>query len=235
MTDKRASVAAKNNADLYEAIFSAHGLAYRRHDFAFEALGQTPPYYSDITIQEPGRVSDLMPIIDRAIQRTGGRVGIKDSYCELDCAALGLSVLFEAEWIWRAPLHPAMDSGWSRLTTPQALTRFEQAWSENGSPATQRVFPPAMLDRPDFAFFARASGGGIDAGCIANLSNTCIGLSNVFSQDGSAATFAQAADVVAQLAPDLPVVGYESGDSLAAARKCGFDACGTLRILVPQA
>ena len=46
---------ARNNADWYEAMFAAHGLAYERSDKAFIGLDAPPPYYSNITLQAPNQ------------------------------------------------------------------------------------------------------------------------------------------------------------------------------------
>ncbi|MBV6651615.1 MAG: hypothetical protein KI789_17975, partial [Hoeflea sp.] len=72
------------------------------------------------------------------------------------------------------------------------------------------------------------------AGCIASLSDDCVGISNVFSVSNSSEVFAQATAAVSGLAPDSPIVGYESGDDLNHARDAGFSPVGDLRILVAR-
>ena len=94
-----------------------------------------------------------------------------------------------------------------------------------------RMFP-ALLARPDVFFLGEKAQGRFLAGCIANRSRDCIGLSNVFAETPSPDAFAEAADAVSALARDLPVVGYESGPMLDNAALAGFDRVGDLRVLV---
>jgi hypothetical protein len=230
VNDPRALLAAANNADLYAAMFAAHGEAFTRHDFAFESHGTAPPYYSDVTVQTPGHASDVGEMIARALRRTNRATSAKDSFCELDSVALGMRVLFEASWIWRAPQPSAMPQGWVRIETATHLAAWEAAWKASGSPTDEAMFPPTLLNRADIAFFAK--GEDVQAGCLANLSEGCVGLSNVFAKTGDA--LHEAADVVAHFAPELPSVGYESGASLQSAHDCGFTSTGDLRILVPE-
>ncbi len=91
----------------------------------------------------------------------------------------------------------------------------------------------ATFDARGFAFLGRRGADGFDAGCIANLSDGCIGVSNVFSL-ARGSGFAEAAAAVASLAPHLPVVGYAAGPVLQAALRAGFEATGDLRVLAAR-
>ena len=78
-------------------------------------------------------------------------------------------------------------------------------------------------------------GGYVDdslvAGALLNRSRTVVGLSNVFPNPGALAEgWTGLLATVVQLFPGLPIVGYESGDSLDAARDYGFTSLGPLRI-----
>jgi len=77
----------------------------------------------------------------------------------------------------------------------------------------------------------RATENGFDAGCIANRSRGVVGLSNVFSTNEPASAVYEAAAIAAStFAAGLPLVGYELGEALRAARAAGFEAAGALRV-----
>jgi hypothetical protein len=97
------------------------------------------------------------------------------------------------------------------------------------------MFPAGFLLRNDVVFLGRMARGRLVAGCIANRSDDCVGLSNVFAEEPSATTFAEAADAVAAISGDVPVVGYESGAELDHAIQASFAMTGDLRILVTRA
>jgi hypothetical protein len=152
---------------------------------------------------------------------------VKDSFAALDLP--GFETLFEAEWIARGPA-PAMAPStfeWSLVGSPIELAEFDQAHSGSD------LFVPALLQSPQVAVFGGWRDGRIQAGCVANLSGSVVGLSNVFGPDE--ALTAVWVDVVGALTarfPDMPIVGYEREYDLEAAMSCGFKAIGDLRVLV---
>mgnify|MGYP001041980332 FL=1 len=232
--DPRAIIAAHNSADLYAAMFASQGLAYERLPFAFIALDTPPPYYSDLTVQSPAHPAQVMDQIKAATLRFNGRVGIKDSFSQLDLAAFGYEILFTASWIWRDATGSALPPGWVQIGDEAGLDRWEAAWKAAGSPTPHRMFTPALLARTDVSFLTLMRNGAIQAGCIANRSSDCVGLSNVFSASPDVEAFAQAADAAGATAPGLPLVGYESGEALTQAISAGFQTIGDLRILVSR-
>ena len=117
---------------------------------------------------------------------------------------------------------------------PGDLSLWEEGWRKNGSPTDQRIFPEPILSRSDVFFLGRKSNGRFLSGCIANLSDGSVGLSNIFSESSSEDVFAEAADAVSAVNGDLPVVGYESGPELEHAARSGFDIVGDLRVLVSR-
>ena len=172
------------------------------------------------------------------VEAVGHPFTVKDSRAHLDLAPLGFRVLFDAEWIrleHDAPTHAGglLAAGWRRLTTPDELARFEDAWRAHGSPATTRVFLPALLADESVAFLAVERDAAIVAGVVANRSTHVVGLSNFFAAGPEVdAQFAGAVAAVRRSSPGLPVVGYESGEALARARREGFRAAGALRIWI---
>lgn len=225
MTDRRAVLAAGNNADLYEAVFRAQGLRFARLPDGFAALDPPSPFYGHGVVTRPGGAAGLLARLERTF---GARTAIKDSFCEIDEARR--RVLFEAQWIWRAAEGP--ESDWRRIDTPALLAAWEGAWGAT-SPTEQRMFPDTCLTDPGLAFFGRIEAGRVTAGCFVNRSAEVVGLSNVFG-DGPE-TFAEAAASAESFGAGRPIVGYERGADLEAAQKAGFETIGALRVLVPMA
>lgn len=229
-----ARLAAHNNADLYAAILTAHGLPFQRDEAAFVCLDDPPPYYSHITTLDPDAAAAQTAFVHQL--RAEGRVvrGVKDGFAMLDPDALGLRVLFDASWTWRAGRAEDMPPGWTRIGTTGDLALWHDAWRV-GCPTDHVVFPPACLDDPALAFLARRGADGIEAGCLANLSGTVVGLSNVFVAHGVPPAYPEAARAASAFGEGRPVVGYESGPALGHARAAGFEETGPLRVLVREA
>jgi hypothetical protein len=232
--DPRAVVAAKNNADIYEAVFVSHGLDFDRSDFAFSALSKPPPYYANLTILTPDRVEDCISKIKVVARQFDGAIGIKDSFCQLELVANGFEVLFTASWIWRSVEAQTEASTWQRVESDTELQAWESAWNSDGSPTPNRIFNTKMLAMPEVAFLVRKQNGKYLAGCIANISKDCVGISNVFCSSHQNDTYHEAAAAVAAVAPELPIVGYEAGEDLERACEAGFETVGGLRILVAR-
>ena len=220
MIEPRTKMAAANNADLYAAMFDAHGISYARDGHSFTAHATPPPYYSHLTCQsdDTAELHDRIATLQAAHPKG---IGIKDSFDQLSPA--NMVPLFSASWIWRAP-QPA-HSDWTRITTANALAHWETMWKAAESLTDHTMFPPALLDDTKFAVL---QSDDKLSGCIVNLSDDCAGLSNVFGP----APFADATRAAAAMAGDLPLVGYESGSQLDAATAAGFVQTGTLHILV---
>jgi hypothetical protein len=231
--DPRAIMAAKNNADLYTAVFSAHGLDFARKPYGFIGQDRPPPFYSNLSVSLPGHADTVTSELRALSKKFDAGIGVKDSFCELALKENGFAVLFEASWIWRAPVGD-VDPGWVRIDSAAGLQSWEAAWKQSGSPTPHRMFPEAILERADTIFLGHVVDGAILAGCIASLSDDCVGISNAFSVSNSSEVFAQATAAVSGLVPDSPIVGYESGDDLAHALDAGFLPVGDLRILVAR-
>jgi hypothetical protein len=233
VTDARAVAAAGNNADLYEAVFTAHALRYRREPHAFIAIDPPPPFYAGMTTTSPAETDvQTQEILRRT--KSGGGFTVKDSFSNLDGKALGMDILFEAHWLWAQPsaLLETSDPNWQRISDGDELERWELGWAGGNSPTTGRVFPDTMLSQPGIAFFGRQSGMDIRSGCIANISKDCVGISNLFSEDDQQSDYRAAVACVAQFAPTMPVVGYERGADLELMRSMGFAGVGRLTVWI---
>lgn len=144
-------------------------------------------------------------------------------------------MLFEAQWICREADAPSPETPagtrWERVRDPAVLRRWERAWNQYDIPPG--LFHPSLLDEDAVIVMAGYRDEAIVAGAIANRSATVAGLANVFSAVGDldAAWRGSVASVAAHVG-DLPLVGYERGDDLEAARRYGFALLGPLRVWI---
>jgi hypothetical protein len=230
MADTRAEKAAANNADLYEEMYRAHFSAFEKRDDAFIGLEKPPPYYSNLTVLRPHRSAQILAYLRQIGERCGGSVGFKDSFFEYDLREQGFDILFEAAWLWSSPRSTALPEGWSRIDSPSALQRWEETWKTSGSPTIAKMFPQALMARPNIAFFAKFEGPSVTAGCIGNRSADCVGVSNIFNLHGTSEIVGEATAAVAAWVPHLPLTGYATGLVLNAAMQNGFEAVGKLRV-----
>ncbi|MFE9560788.1 hypothetical protein ACFYM0_06745 [Streptomyces sp. NPDC006487] len=252
-TEELLLAAAYNNAAWCAAVC-------RDGDFTAQAWSSprpTPLYYPDaVTLTRDTDTAALLAGIDTAAPRAS----VKDSFAALDLAPAGFEVLFGAEWIHRPAGAPgaAPALAWSRISGPAELEAWETAW--DGEESTG-LFHPGLLtgtgeeaaegeetgkaaeggeaaeggDFGDIAFLAgRDAEGRILAGAAANRTGEVVGISNVFSADGTPddEAWTGALTLTAALWPGLALVGYESGDDLGTALRHGFTAVGPLRVWV---
>ncbi|MBO9097123.1 hypothetical protein ACQZ4Y_16220 [Rhizobium sp. L80/93] len=234
---EKARICAANNADLYQAMFRSHGLADQRTTAFWSSDAVAPPYYSNMTTLEPHSTEEQLFEIARLTERLGRRPGLKDGFSRLDLVRRGFKMLFSASWIWAEPhdLPADIPHGWGRIGDGAALARWEQSWKESGSPTDANVFTPALLLDPDIHIYGRLAGGGFDAGCIVNQSPKSVGVSNIFSLNGTPDAFRDAVSLAATaFSGNAPLVGYDSGDALGEMTKLGFRAVGELRVWLPD-
>lgn len=234
-TQNEARIAASNNADLCAAILNANGKRFERDKVAFLCLDDPLPYYPKMVSLDPTATAELEARIRNKHEMGQIVDSVKDSFSGMDADALGLMVLFEASWIWCDAERQNMPADWVRIDNAADLSDWHTAWSGDSSPADQMIFPSACLNDPNLAFLARRKGTTVEAGCVANLSENAVGLSNVFSvHPNQQRLFEEALPAVSAFGNGRPVVGYEQGDSLAAALSIGFREVGPLRVLLRQ-
>jgi hypothetical protein len=88
-----------------------------------------------------------------------------------------------------------------------------------------------LLADPCCTILACRREGVLVSGAIAYATGQVTGISNVFSAGLPAGPlWASAVQAVAALRPGLPIVGYERGADLAAARQAGCQVLGPLRV-----
>jgi hypothetical protein len=218
-----------NNASWCDAVCRSHGhpgvfgarlWVNARHDLELypNAISLCP----DVTAAEA--------VAARELSR---RYAVKDSFAGLDLAAEGLALLFEAEWIASSP-EPAGpgDPGlsWDAVIEPGELSVWERAWA-GGERADRPLFRPALLADPRCAILACRRGDDLIAGVIAYAADGVTGVSNLFGAGLAAGQlWPSALQAVAARRPGVPIVGYEHGAGLAAARQAGCRALGPLRV-----
>jgi hypothetical protein len=126
---------------------------------------------------------------------------VKDSFAAIDLSAAGFEVLFDAEWI-------ASPASVAPVAPDDGFTLARS--SEDDSIATL---------------------ASIEGQFILNRAAGAVGVSNVVAAAGAEdAVWRAAIAWAARLFPGLPVVGYESGDDLAAPLRHGFRSVGPLRV-----
>ncbi|MFK0044453.1 hypothetical protein ACIQU4_10155 [Streptomyces sp. NPDC090741] len=236
-TEELLRAAVHNNAEWCAAVSGGGTFAAD----AWTSARRTPMYYPDgVTLTREASADALLAAMDT--ESPG--CSVKDSFAVLDLAPAGFEVLFGAEWIHRpgdgpAPAASAAASSaaaaashalaWARVADAGELAAWEAAW---GGGESTGLFHPGLLT-PEIAFLAgRAADGRILAGAAANRTGSVVGLSNVFTADGTPddEAWAGARAAVADLWPGLPVVGYESGADLDTALRHGFTPLGPLRV-----
>ena len=233
---RQASRCVFNNLGWYEAVLRTHGVSGAITKGVWTCRQRVPAYHSNaITVDSSGAavqtqvLRDLETVLERPFS-------VKDSFAVLELAPLGLRPLFDAEWIWRDPSAGPPDDDrhdveWRRVMGDEELGRWEAAWRSNGSPADTRVFLPDLLTSGEVVLLAAHQGDRIVAGCAANRTPGVVGFSNFFTDDADRELLmASAVGEAMRFAPGLPVVGYESGEDLARARRLGFQAVGPLRV-----
>ncbi|MGW1775254.1 hypothetical protein [Streptomyces sp. NPDC002104] len=252
-TEELLRAAAYNNAAWCAAVSRDGGFTAE----AWSSPRRTPLYYPDaVTLTRDTDTAALLAGIDTAAPSAS----VKDSFAVLDLAPAGFEILFGAQWIHRpapAPATPAPAPAleWSRISGPAELEAWETAWAGEESSG---LFHPGLLGSAkepeaeaetevkaeteaaaegarDIAFLAgRDAGGRILAGAAVNRTGDVVGISNVFSADGTPddEAWTGALALTGSLWPGLAVVGYESGDDLDTALRHGFTAIGPLRVWV---
>ncbi len=219
--------AARNNAEWCDIVCATHGRPGTFGADAWSTPRRAPRLYPDAVTLDPAATAvDLLARIDAS-----AGCSIKDSFATLDLASHGLHVLFAAEWIWCAPGSSDTAGDWSPVADAQSLADWAAAWGDDDAPAD--LFRAALLDNPSVVVLARRVNDDIVAGAILNLGANVVGVSNLFTTNGDVdAAWSSAITAAHARFPNLPIVGYEAGDDLAAACRSGFATFGELRVWI---
>ena len=226
--------AAHNNAEWCDIVCRTHGIIGAFHPHVWASQRRTPPYYPDaVTIDADATVEHVLEIVDR----TTPGCSIKDSFARLNLVPWGFRILFEGDWIRRAPEQPVRASGsdirWQRIRDAGALPAWEAAWSGRG--AATGLFLPALLDHAAVVVLGGYVRDRLVAGAILNRSEAAVGVSNLFTTLGElGVAWPGCLAAVARTFPRVPIVGYQSGDALAPAHEHGFTSIGRLRVWIKE-
>jgi hypothetical protein len=214
-----------NNARWCDAVCRSHGYPGEFTGRLWISARHALPFYPNAITLSP----DVTAAEATVGQDPSRPFAIKDSFARLDLGPLGLTPLFEAEWIVLPALPGRNDLSWDTVTDPGGLATWEAAWAGDGE--VTGLFQSALLTDPDCAILACHRDGAQVGGVITYTSDGVTGISNVF-KSGSAGgpLWPSAVRAVAALRPGLPVVGHEQGEDLAAAQAAGFRVLGPLRI-----
>lgn len=228
-----ATLAAHNNAEWCDIFCRSHGVTGTFHSDAWASAIRTPARYPDAVALDRSLSGErILSYVDSS---TG--CSIKDSFAVMDLSPTGFRVLFEAEWIVRAPQPtpgaPRKGLRWELVRDPNMLRRWDAERARDSAPTG--LFLPALLSHPDVVILAGYAGHQLIAGAILNRSASAVGLSNVFSStDDLTQAYEGCLRAVANHFPGLPIVGYESGKALVAARTQGFRSIGRLVVWLKE-
>jgi hypothetical protein len=227
----RAAVA--NNAGWCDAVCRSHGYPGEFTARTWLSSRHAVPFYPNaITLSPDAATADTQAARDPDLA-----YGVKDSFACLDLAPAGLAPLFDADWIAWDPAQgrrPPAGLDWETADDAAALARWEAAWAAGTDVAG--LFRPALLADPGCAFLGCHRDGALAGGAIAYTTAGVTGISNVFRTGPPGETLPPgtlwrgAVLAAAALRPGLPVVGYEHGEDLAAAREAGGRVLGPLRV-----
>jgi hypothetical protein len=226
------AMAAANNAEWCDLVCRTHAAQTRLDEDAWTSCTRTPLRFPDaVTLVPDPSVPDLLTRID-----TAPGCSIKDSFASLDVSAYGFRVLFDAQWIvYRSSLSRSRPGNprWEVVRDRGGLAAWEQAWRGSDGPAG--VFRTELLDNYAVTVLAARAGGGVVAGAVLNRSSKVVGISNFFTRDpGDAASWSGCLALAATLFPESTFVGYESSQTLGAARAHGFETVGPLRVWIRE-
>ena len=209
----------------------AHGTVGRFLVHTWVNAEPVPRFYPNVVSLTTGEADiDEQRQVVRMLLKSNlpGRWAVKDSFRTLDIARLGFDVLFEANWIRLPPSRPdATVVGFPRSGALVSGLSWERA--KPGGEA----FPAALFSDKNFAMFSGSRKGAVVAGGTLYRADGVVGISNVVADaDEAPAVWRDLAILAASTFPDMPLVGYESGDELKAAHKAGFEIGDPLRIWV---
>ncbi|MGW5238202.1 hypothetical protein ACWEOW_04670 [Monashia sp. NPDC004114] len=228
----RVLLAARNNALWCDAVCRTHGLRGSMAADAWSVPTRTPPYYPDaVTLSPDVDEYDLLARLDS----TDG-CSVKDSWSRLDLTVEDFARLVVGEWVWLGPGQARSGDGrwWEPVGSADDFAHWVRAWASDEDALA--VLRPDLLMEPGVHVLAARShpGGDIVAGCIVNITGEVAGVSNLFDSDGGdpERTWRGAATAAHEVVDGIPLVGWEAGDSLAAAVAAGCERIGPLTVWI---
>lgn len=225
-----ARLAAANNAAWCDIVCRTHAVAGSFDQDAWTSRTRMPPFYPDaVTLVPEVSAPDLLARIDNS-----PGCSIKDSFASLDLTPFGFVVLFDAQWIVRrtAAVRPSSaDLLWGVVSDPESFVLWEQAWRGQDGPAD--VLRCDLVHQDAVTVLAGRDGGEIVAGAVLSRSLEVIGITNFFSNIGSAAAnWAGCLGYIDVVRPGAVLVAYDVAQAPApeGVRLDAFEPAGALRV-----
>ena len=235
-----AALAARDNAMWCDAVCRAHDRPGEFHEALWSTPLGTPRFYPDAvtTAGVEAAPAQLDAIADLIGSNRRREWSVKDSFHCLHLASLGFEPLFDAEWIALSGARP--DVGHQRpgdrstiVTDEAGLSAWERSWAGEDAKAAAmplpRVFMPRLLAEDGIVFVSIRGEDGSAGGGILTRGADVVGLSNRFGSQMDRVWRSLIA-MAGEIFPGQPLVGYEHGHDLAAAKRAGFGTIGPLRI-----
>lgn len=217
-----------NNVAWCALVCRMHGLQGRNVAGVWAVDRRPPLYYPDaITLSPSATPGDVLARVDPA-----SGCAVKDSFATLDLEPYGFRVLFDATWFVVDRWRPSDDGdlAWGAVVDEDDLVAWVGAWS--GGDESDSPFAVGLLDEEGVTFLAARQGNEVVAGTIANVGpGDVVGIWNVFAAGADLdVTWSGALRELERRWPGRPIVGYEHGSALDAARRQGATGLGPLRI-----
>lgn len=234
------ALAAHNNAIWCDAVCRARDRPGEFHGTLWLTRLGTPRFYPDAvtTAGVEAAPAQIEAIADLTGSNRRRDWFVKDSFHCLHLESLGFEPLLDAEWIAingaRLDVGHHQPGGRSTIVTDEAgLSAWERSWVGEEAKAAvaplPRVFMPRLLADDSIAFVSIQEEDGSVGGGILNRAADVVGLSNLFGSQMHRVWRCLIA-MAGEIFPGLPLVGYEHGHDLAAAKLAGFETIGPLRI-----
>lgn len=208
------------NAAWCDLVCRRHGLATAWTDRAWTCATRAPELYPDAVTLHPDL--DVAAMLERIDARPG--CSVKDSFATIDLEPYGFDVLFEATWVMARG--DGSTTTWLPLVVPADLAAWRSAWIAAGG--VPGVLEPSAPAADTVTFVGHVADGMVDGGGVLHADADVVAASNLFGRDPWR-------HVIGSVADGTTVVGYETGDDLAAALAAGATALGPLRVWVRRA
>lgn len=142
--------AVHNNAVWCDTVCRAHGIPGEFQTHIWLNRNLVPPYYPNaVTLSEKSGSAEQMIAIQNLISDENSTgLAVKDSFDQLDLTPFGFHSLFEAVWLWRAPLMPKPTAipdeiRFTVVQETEELVQWETAWAN--LPENQEFTPQKRI------------------------------------------------------------------------------------------
>ncbi|WP_397536515.1 hypothetical protein [Rummeliibacillus pycnus] len=213
-----------NNIAWCQIVCVTHGIVGISKENIWGLHSKAPTFYPEVIISDKrATIEEVKYFIEN------GKVSsIKDSYANLNLTLLGFDILFDAEWIVHEPVldFEPIQKNWRIIASEKDFKKWTDA------SGLENVIKSELLKQPDVKIFICETKAGI-SGFIANLSESVVGISNVFSVgDEEKKLWKDIPNIISKEFPKLLMVGYEHNSSLIVAKSSGWEAIGPLRVWI---